>query len=372
MKKIFFNKRNFIIFAIAVSITIVALVFQNCGKSSSSQNPQGTVATTAATGTSCVLPATVLWSVGPNTCSASGGTTVPDASSITVVGAAPSVGSATFSCASGSLSGAFGTSCTSGCTGAACLANGVCGSDNGLGLSTIPTGAINLCSAGTASAVTGTGPWAWTCVGNNGGISATCSAVVGTITPIGSTSGSLVAPCTVPAYNYPLGSGFLMNTQNGYGNVCCVPSPSENGVANGLGWYCVDSPTWEVATTSGPATPLPAGTACSVTLVAGYPTGAGVISYTHAGTELCCSIAHPFSGNGDGKGWYCEPSNATTAAVSAGSTQAGTACSVQGITTYGNNTGITLYTSANQRVCCEIGAAYGGPGDGKGWYCEAY
>jgi hypothetical protein len=34
----------------------------------------------------------------------------------------------------------------------------------------------NLCNAGTASAVTGTGPWNWTCAGSNGGTTANCSA----------------------------------------------------------------------------------------------------------------------------------------------------------------------------------------------------
>lgn len=52
--------------------------------------------------------------------------------------------------------------------------NGVCGAVNGQSLSTAPTG--SLCSAGTASAVSGTGPWSWTCAGTNGGTTASCSA----------------------------------------------------------------------------------------------------------------------------------------------------------------------------------------------------
>jgi hypothetical protein len=371
IKKIF-KTRNLVIFAVAAVAIGGALIFQNCGSSSGTQNSQNAIATTSAS-TSCVLPGTVVWTVGANTCTAAGNTTIADGSSLTVVGASPSVGSATFSCSSGSLSGAFGSVCTTGCTTSACLANGVCGADNGLGLSSKPTGAMNLCAAGTASAISGSGPWTWTCSGNNGGSSVSCAASVGTTSGGGTTSNaSLVPPCTVPGYNYPLGSGFLMNTQNGYGNVCCVIGLGTNGITNGIGWYCVDSPTWETASASGPATPLPAGTGCSLNLVAGYPVGAGVIQYNKSGSEFCCSVAHPYSGGGDGKTWYCEPSRATTAVTSSGATQAGTACSVQGITTYGNNTGITVYTSANQRLCCEIGAGYGGPGDGKGWYCEAY
>jgi hypothetical protein len=51
---------------------------------------------------------------------------------------------------------------------------GVCGAVNGQALSVAPTG--NLCSAGVASAVSGSGPWTWSCAGSNGGATASCSA----------------------------------------------------------------------------------------------------------------------------------------------------------------------------------------------------
>lgn len=60
---------------------------------------------------------------------------------------------------------------------ASCLTyygNGVCGSSNGANLISIPT--TNLCKSGTASAVSGTGPWTWTCSGSSGGTTASCSA----------------------------------------------------------------------------------------------------------------------------------------------------------------------------------------------------
>lgn len=52
--------------------------------------------------------------------------------------------------------------------------NGTCGSANGAIFTVVPT--ANLCTAGTASAVTGTGPFGWTCGGSNGGTTASCSA----------------------------------------------------------------------------------------------------------------------------------------------------------------------------------------------------
>jgi len=52
--------------------------------------------------------------------------------------------------------------------------NGVCGSADGNIFTSIPT--TNLCSAGNASSVSGTGPWTWTCDGINGGTTDSCSA----------------------------------------------------------------------------------------------------------------------------------------------------------------------------------------------------
>ena len=51
--------------------------------------------------------------------------------------------------------------------------NGVCGSSNGTMATSSPT--TNLCSTGTSSAVSGSGPWTWSCTGTNGGVAASCS-----------------------------------------------------------------------------------------------------------------------------------------------------------------------------------------------------
>lgn len=59
-------------------------------------------------------------------------------------------------------------------SGAVSPVNGACGPANGTTVPTAPT--TNLCSAGNASAVTGSGPWSWTCAGFNGGTTANCSA----------------------------------------------------------------------------------------------------------------------------------------------------------------------------------------------------
>ncbi|NJD91196.1 MAG: PKD domain-containing protein [Geobacter sp.] len=52
--------------------------------------------------------------------------------------------------------------------------NGACGSADGALLMTAPS--ANLCLTGSASVVTGNGPWNWTCTGLNEGVNASCSA----------------------------------------------------------------------------------------------------------------------------------------------------------------------------------------------------
>ena len=52
--------------------------------------------------------------------------------------------------------------------------NGQCGSSAGASFQSSPT--TNLCAKGSPSVITGTGPWSWTCSGVSGGSSTNCSA----------------------------------------------------------------------------------------------------------------------------------------------------------------------------------------------------
>lgn len=77
----------------------------------------------------------------------------------------------------GGVSATFNVTTTS----APVVINGNCGASNGGVFSSAPT--TNLCLAGTATAVTGAGPWSWSCTGVNGGTTASCSAVPIDTTP---------------------------------------------------------------------------------------------------------------------------------------------------------------------------------------------
>ncbi len=52
--------------------------------------------------------------------------------------------------------------------------DGVCGPANGVAVGIAPSS--GLCAVGSPSAVTGSGPWFWTCAGQRGGKAASCSA----------------------------------------------------------------------------------------------------------------------------------------------------------------------------------------------------
>ncbi len=56
------------------------------------------------------------------------------------------------------------------------IVDGSCGTANGSIFESAPT--LNLCNAGTSSAVSGDGPWTWSCNGSNGGSNASCSATL--------------------------------------------------------------------------------------------------------------------------------------------------------------------------------------------------
>ncbi len=108
------------------------------------------------------------------------GDNIPDGTSVTAYQSATvSCGNScddggnreTRTCNNGTLSGSFTQkSCTAGVCNPV---DGACGSACTTTPSSAPTG--NLCSAGTASTVAGSGPWSWSCNGEDGGANVNCS-----------------------------------------------------------------------------------------------------------------------------------------------------------------------------------------------------
>ncbi|MFZ2226741.1 MAG: hypothetical protein WA064_05365 [Candidatus Moraniibacteriota bacterium] len=85
-----------------------------------------------------------------------------------------------------------------------------CGSANGQSFATTPTS--NLCSTGTTSSVTGSGPWTWSCTGSCGA-SASCSANKTGTTPTPGTGIEIPTDTGLPA-NTGLVKGILTNVAN--------------------------------------------------------------------------------------------------------------------------------------------------------------
>ncbi len=107
--------------------------------------------------------------------------------------------------------------------------NGACGTSNGGTYTTAPS--TNLCSAGTASAVSGSGPWTWSCVGSGSGSTASCSggvqtySISGTVTYNGVHMSGFPVSYSVPS-NAPTVS-CVVTTTDSNGNYVFT------GVANG-------------------------------------------------------------------------------------------------------------------------------------------
>jgi hypothetical protein len=72
-----------------------------------------------------------------------------------------------------SCDGLYGGTNTA-CTAKVAPVNGVCGISNGKNFTAVPS--ADLCTTGTASTITGTGPWSWSCDGANTGTNANCTA----------------------------------------------------------------------------------------------------------------------------------------------------------------------------------------------------
>jgi hypothetical protein len=233
--------------------------------------------------------------------------------------------------------------------------NGVCGSSNGADLTSAP--AANLCSAGTASTVSGSGPWTWSCAGSNGGTTASCSAQLKINGACGSANGVAVsaAPssnlCTTGLASVVSGSGpwawSCAGSNGGTTASCSAPLAASqvNGVcgsANG------------VAVSSAPTTNLcSAGTTSAVT-------GTGPWTWTCAGsndgTTASCSAPLQSTGvNGQ-----CGPMNGvyTNVAPTSGLCSAGTATAVSGT---GPWTWSCDGSNGGTNASCEAFVVGGGP-----------
>ncbi len=207
--------------------------------------------------------------------------------------------------------------------------NGACGSSNGSNFYSAPSS--GLCNAGSASSVSGSGPWSWSCAGTNGGSTASCSANLSINGACGSSNGSSFysAPstglCNVGTASSVLGSGpwtWNCNGSNGGSTASCSANKSVNGacgtanktylysdVSYGSDTYC--------STGNPSSTPGFPAQGSSVTWTCN-----GVNGGTNSGTCTASRGNAPVNGicgSSNGSNFYSAPSSNLCAAGSTGS-----------------------------------------------------
>lgn len=113
--------------------------------------------------------------------------------------------------------------------------NGSCGSVNGGSLASKPT--AGLCSAGTATTVSGSGPWTWSCNGSGGGSNASCSASKSATCTVTSWSPATSTVCSGTSFTQTNNCG---GTRGATGTKSCPSgctvsswSPATNTVCSG-------------------------------------------------------------------------------------------------------------------------------------------
>jgi len=166
--------------------------------------------------------------------------------------------------------------------------NGICGSANGIAVSSAPT--TNLCSIGTASSTSGSGPFNWTCSGSNGGTNASCSAPLLTPPAVNGTCGSAngVAVSSAPTTN-----------------LCSIGTASSTSGSGPFNWTCSGSNGGTNASCSAPLLTPPA--------VNGTCGSANGVAVSSAPTTNLCSIGTASSTSGSGPfNWTCSGSNGGT------------------------------------------------------------
>ncbi|MFH0969445.1 MAG: InlB B-repeat-containing protein [Patescibacteria group bacterium] len=190
------------------------------------------------------------------------------------------------------------------------LGDGVCGSSNGGNSGVAPT--VNLCSAGAASAVSGSGPWTWTCTGSPGYSIATCGTNLLTRTLTVNKTGTGSGTVTSTPAGINCGSDCSASYNDGT-SVTLTATPSEGSTFTG--WLGACSGTG----------------ACTVKMIAARSVTATFKSYnltvtktgTGSGTVTPSTGTLTWSGKSGSASYYYNTPITLTAASDTGSTFTG-------------------------------------------------
>ncbi|MFT3791154.1 MAG: Calx-beta domain-containing protein [Rudaea sp.] len=117
--------------------------------------------------------------------------------------------------------------------------DGSCGTANGGSFTSLDASSPNLCSAGTVTGFTGTGPWSWSCAGIGGGTdSETCSASIKTwtVSTTGSGAGGTVSAPASTTVNNGDSTTFSISVNGGYSIASVSGDSCSPSVQSGSTW----------------------------------------------------------------------------------------------------------------------------------------
>jgi len=248
-----------------------------------------------------------------------------------------------------------------GCSNPNPSVSGVCGSANGSSLSSVPT--VNLCSSGVPTAVSGSGPWSWSCNGTNGGGNASCLASL-VQNAVVSASGTTIpsAPQIVDSqYNkwtISLANAVLENGSPAGFSSSVALILYYNGVIyqkNSAGsWWSWTNGSWGVSSdprTSGPG-------------VCGTANGVAVSS---APTSNLCATGSSSAVSGNGTLWYwtCNSINGGTSTSCSAPVQP---AAVNGVC--GASNGVAIISAPTTNLCSSgVPTSVSGSGPWS-WSCD--
>jgi len=258
--------------------------------------------------------------------------------------------------------------------------NGSCGSDNGSTFDTAPTS--QLCGSGSASSVSGSGPWSWSCQGSNGGSTAQCSAQKKAAAPTQCADGidndgdgvTDLADTDCTNANDDTESGTTpLNGQCGTANTTTAASipPSTDLCTNGTVQNQItagDKFTWNCQGANGGTADSCQMTLTTVTPINGQCGSSDGQTVTTAPTTNLCNTGSPTSLSGAGPwSWSCNGSGGgTNSSCSAQKTVAPTPVNGQ----CGSSDGQTVTTAPTTNLC-NTGSPTGVSGDGPwSWSCN--
>ncbi|MBI1274283.1 MAG: hypothetical protein GC131_09410, partial [Alphaproteobacteria bacterium] len=123
--------------------------------------------------------------------------------------------------------------------------NGACGASHGKSLASAPTG--SLCAAGTASGVSGSGPWNWSCAGSDGGSNASCAAAkeAGQVVKLSAGGGGLIQwggyqNTSVAGFNWD--NAMHVCAAAGYEYIVAARGRNGRGDCSSCGWTLWSNP----------------------------------------------------------------------------------------------------------------------------------